>query len=345
MRRELTLAHDLDEVKDIRDKAEALRMYAKQAKLGLHDQNRMAEIKLRAERRAGELLAETVRHRGGLPSNESYDGTHLPEGISRNQSSRWQQVATIPENQFEDHIRRTTKAEGELTSAGLLRLGRRLRRNTEREALTKDIGTIPPDERYRLIHADIRDAIIEPESVDIILTDPPYPREYLDLYTILSKQASLWLKPGGSVLAMCGQSYLPDVLTALGQHLTYHWTVSYLTPGGQSAQLWQRKVNTFWKPVVWYVKGKYDGNWVGDVARGDVNDNDKRFHDWGQSESGMADLIRRFTQPGWTICDPFCGGGTIGVAALRTDRFYIGIDNDPNSILTTRSRLANVSTG
>ncbi len=29
--------------------------------------------------------------------------------------------------------------------------------------------------------------------------------------------------------------------------MTYHWTVAYLTPGGQAVQLWDRKVNAFWK--------------------------------------------------------------------------------------------------
>jgi hypothetical protein len=45
-------------------KAEALRHYAKRAKLGLDAQNRCAEIKLRAERQLGGLLAETARSPG-----------------------------------------------------------------------------------------------------------------------------------------------------------------------------------------------------------------------------------------------------------------------------------------
>jgi len=51
-------ARSVDEVKDIRDKAEAVRKYAKQAGISLEGQNMLAEIKLRAERKAGALLAE-----------------------------------------------------------------------------------------------------------------------------------------------------------------------------------------------------------------------------------------------------------------------------------------------
>jgi len=57
---ELVLATSIDEVKDIRNKAEALRAYAKQAGESLDMQNQCAEIKIRAERRAGELIPEQI---------------------------------------------------------------------------------------------------------------------------------------------------------------------------------------------------------------------------------------------------------------------------------------------
>ena len=96
-KRELQLATNVDEVKDLRDKAEALRLYMKQAGESLWMQNQCAEIKVRAERRAGELLKATVK-----PGNPqlSHDVTikTLPDGISRKQSSRWQAIAEIPES-------------------------------------------------------------------------------------------------------------------------------------------------------------------------------------------------------------------------------------------------------
>jgi hypothetical protein len=68
-KRALAEARTLDEVKDVRDKAEAIRLYYKQAKESLEMQNAVAEIKLRAERRAGELLAAMEKHSGGKPTS------------------------------------------------------------------------------------------------------------------------------------------------------------------------------------------------------------------------------------------------------------------------------------
>jgi len=187
--------------------------------------------------------------------------------------------------------------------------------------------------------ADVGGRVAE-ASVDWIITDPPYPKEHLGLYGEVSDFASRVLKPGGSLLCLAGQSYLPDVLEQLGKRLTYCWTLAFLTPGGQSAQLWERKVNTFWKPLLWYVKGVYAGDWIGDVCRSDVNANEKEHHRWGQSESGMADIVERFTFPGETICDPFCGGGTTGVVAVRTNRLFVGIDSEEESVATTLRRLS-----
>lgn len=192
---------------------------------------------------------------------------------------------------------------------------------------------------YSLFPGDFRTIDIEPRSIDVIITDPPYSREHLPLYKDMAQQASTWLKVGGSLVVMAGQSYLPEILNLMAAHLDYHWTIAYLTPGGQSPQIWPRKVNAFWKPVLWFTSGEYKGKWVGDVARSAVNDNDKRFHHWGQSESGMADLVERFSEPGDLILDPFCGAGTTGVVALTMNRRFIGIDVDLAALETARERL------
>ena len=193
----------------------------------------------------------------------------------------------------------------------------------------------------KLICADIKSGLnsIENGSIDYIITDPPYPQEYIPLYSDLSKIAARVLKPDGSLIVMIGQSYLPEVIQRLSEHMTYHWCMAYLTPGGQSPQLFHKRVNTFWKPVLWFKKGDYNGDYIGDVLKSPTNDNDKRFHEWGQSLGGMRDIIERFTNPNDLILDPFLGGGTTGVAAVTMGRRFIGADIDLQNVAKSDQRI------
>lgn len=230
----------------------------------------------------------------------------------------------------------------------------------EARALVIEYKQIAASVSFTVEHADFRELEITPGSVDAIITDPPYPAEHLPLYGRkprsfdeygdaiyddfqdlgLSEVAAEVLKPGGICAVMVGQSWLPEVIERLSQRLTYHWTLAYLTPGGQAVQVFPRKVNTFWKPILLFRNGEGPpGEWFGDVARSEVNDNDKRFHHWGQSESGMADLIKRLTKPAELVFDPFMGAGTSGVAALALGRSFLGCDVNADHVDAARERL------
>jgi hypothetical protein len=131
---------------------------------------------------------------------------------------------------------------------------------------------------------------------------------------------------------MVGQSYLPEIISKLSSRLNYVWTLAYLTPGGQSPYIWPAKCNTFWKPVLLFSKGKYLGRSFGDVIKTSPNNNDKRFHKWGQSEEGFSLLFDKFVLPGQTIL------GTTAVVALKKGCNFIGVDKDLSAILTTEKR-------
>jgi ParB/RepB/Spo0J family partition protein len=203
-----------------------------------------------------------------------------------------------------------------------------------------DEGTADPDTHWPM-----------DGQVDAIITDPPYPAEFLELFGMLDSDvdardglaevAARILKPGGVCAVMIGQSYLPEIVARMSKALTYRWTLAYLTPGGQAVQVWDRKVNTFWKPILLFTNGKTDkADWIGDVTSSAVNDNDKNHHYWGQSESGMADLIDRLSKPGDLVCDPFLGGGTTAVVCHAMGRRFIGCDVDQQCIDTTIERFA-----
>jgi hypothetical protein len=190
---------------------------------------------------------------------------------------------------------------------------------------------------HTIYNCDFQNAQIKPGSVDFVVTDPPYPREYLSLYADLATCATRWLRPGGSLLAMVGHMHLPEIMQRLSSAgLIYHWTLAYLMDG-PDAKIFPRRVHVSWKPVVWFVKGRYAGLWVNDVVQS--TDVDKSFHLWGQNESGFAELIRRFTKPGQVICDAMMGTGTTGLAATALGRKFIGIENNAATFAIAKRRL------
>ena len=225
----------------------------------------------------------------------------------------------------------------ELTVAKATRL---IRDEAEAEALAKAQRDLDADRRVSLAAvcdlrvcscAELLSSGIVPDAV---ITDPPYPQKYLPAFSELAQACSGAKVP--LVAVMSGQSYLPQVMQRLCEHLTYRWTLAYMTPGGQAVQQWQAKVNTSWKPVLLFGDA---GDWFGDVAISKPNDNDKRFHGWGQSESGIGDLVGRLTKPGQLVCDPFVGGGTTAVVSLALARRFVGCDIDADCITKTQARV------
>lgn len=129
----LAECHRVDEVKDIRDKAEAMAAYARQAKDSALIQY-ATEIKVRAERRCGELLRTqiaTPSERGEMGAQARWDGkskgatSHLTTladmGLSKDESSRYQQLADMPAEHFETAVATAKATAGEVTSAFMLR--------------------------------------------------------------------------------------------------------------------------------------------------------------------------------------------------------------------------------
>ena len=147
-RSQIEKASSIQELKGLRDKAEAIRIYSRQRDECLSIQNAAAEIKLRAERRMGELLAKNVR-RGGAKSRPV---TLAELGVSKMESSRWQAEAKVPEKKFEQFVAERKERGEEVTQAGLLRVASELKKEAvweEREALALAL-----DDTYQVVLAD-----------------------------------------------------------------------------------------------------------------------------------------------------------------------------------------------
>lgn len=123
----LKKARTFEQVKSIRDQAVAVCAYARSAALGHEIQNRAAEIRLRAERRAGEVLSAMVAWGGDRKSGARDELVTLRRlRINHNQSSRWKRAAMVPEKQFEAYLAESRRQGKNVTAQGLLKIAQRL---------------------------------------------------------------------------------------------------------------------------------------------------------------------------------------------------------------------------
>ena len=232
-------------------------------------------------------------------------------------------------------------ADGEKTIKEAWRELKNEKRQQARQELAQTGADVPLSERWNIYHGDIA-AIKLDKQYDFIITDPPYPKEYLPLWETLAVRSKEFLKPGGLLIAMSGQLYLNQIYAILDKHLSYYWTACYLT-SHQPTPLRTRNVNTTWKPILIYgLDEKYEGKIFGDVYQSPQPE--KTNHDWEQSVEGMYALVKQICLPGQSILDPFSGSGTTGVAALQHGCFFDGVEIDIESINIAKARLYDAAT-
>lgn len=208
------------------------------------------------------------------------------------------------------------------------------------------IEEVTGDGEVEIRHGDFRKVLDDlAGTVDAIITDPPYEREYDELWEPLGEVARLLLKPTGVLAVMCGTrlDLIDHARYMLDKHMKRRHVGVYLTPG----QRWRDQVERVaigWKPIFIYShpdEDKSQRRWINDdvFTSSGAREQDTRFHHWGQNESGIADLIRGLTEPGQLVVDPFLGGGTAAVVCRDLGRRFIGCDVDASAVTISRERV------
>jgi N6-adenosine-specific RNA methylase IME4 len=174
---------------------------------------------LRAERRAGEFLASEIPHQGGRPEKPFHDervnnDVKLEDlGISYPQSSRWQSIASIPEEKFEQFIEEKRQDGKELTQTGLLQLA-------ARQHSPEPTETPPLPERcYRCI-----------------VIDPPWPMKKIER----EERPNQGVELDYPVMSLEEIETLPipDLADLNGCHLYLWVTQKYLPAGLRMVEKW-----------------------------------------------------------------------------------------------------------
>jgi len=334
--RALAEAKTIQDTKQVLDIAAAAEIYARRQHLSQDAIDYAHDIKIQALAQLGKQVAVMPKNVGAIAGKTGTKGVPVLDpaptladiGITKKESALAQKLATLADE---------APALFEEVRAGTETMAKAIKTVNAQKAAEQmaEVAAQLSEERTtelefvcdlrKMSCAELFATGIKPDAV---ITDPPYPKEFLHVYTELAKAC----KDVPLVAVMVGQTYLPEVMNRLCEFLTYRWTLAYLTPGGQSVQQHPRKINCFWKPVLLFGDSS---KWLGDVSRSAVNDNDKAHHEWGQSVSGMVDLIDRLTEPGQMVCDPFLGGGTTAIASIKHSRRFVGCDIDQACVDST----------
>lgn len=327
IRHEIETSKDIDVLINMKDRLKAYQVLAEQSKQSAEVQSKIAIYKARADRKCGEWLAENVRKGNEQGSNQrdivkSKDVTLQNIGVTKNESSRLQKIAAIPEEKFEEILQEAEVETKKITNNMLVQIAKEsekeMRIDKEKESRGKQIADVD------IRHGDFKDVLDDVYNIDAIITDPPYPAEFLDCFSDLSKYASTHLKDDGWLVVYSGQYNLPEVIKRLSEHMTYVWTFC-LYHIGKKQLVNGVNIMCGWKPVLVFSKGKKKMRFsVYDVV--ESQQMEKHSHEWQQSESGVMKLIEAFTEPGQLIVDPFSGGGTFCKVAIDNGRKAIGAE-------------------
>jgi 16S rRNA G966 N2-methylase RsmD len=189
-----------------------------------------------------------------------------------------------------------------------------------------------------------QDAEIEPESIDLILTDPPYGIEYRQEWIDFAAFAERVLKPSGFLVSYFGQLNLLEYMNILQKNLQYYWSFALFHIGNKQI-INPRNIFCGWKPILIYQKKPFQKliNPIEDIISG--SGREKESHDWQQGLSEIEPIIKAFTIENEIVLDPFAGSGTTIISALKNNRKAIGFEINKESYLIATTRILEFENG
>lgn len=348
-RKALAEARTLNDFLQIRDIAVAGQKYAQAAKLSMSVQNEAAEIARLAERGAGEWLKVNGPKPGDNIKKFHGDTSLPPElselGITKLESHRWQQIASVPEDEFIRYLRNNRKNGKEITQSGLLKIAKKYSSSDSNEEVEEVeiiewVGEFKVPGLYLANSTNLEIINSLPkDSIDMIFTDPPWDEKSLICYESVGRLAARVLKPGKYCMVYCGKMFLPEIMNILGSWLDYVWTYCVFQPDNNQSIISQGvPIFEAWRPIVLFRKpgDKYDIGYQPDAMKCTRN---KNYHKWGQGQEPIEKYIQTFTRKGEIIFDPFIGGGVVPAMAKKYERIYLGFDKDENALKISIGRL------
>ena len=190
---------------------------------------------------------------------------------------------------------------------------------------------------------------LPPESVDFILTDPPYLVNYRDRSgrTITNDDNDRWLQPAFAEMyrVLKDESFC---VSFYGWNKTDLFMAAWRAAGLRI--VWHIVFRKAYASSVRFMRYQHEQAYLlakGDVVPprdplSDVMDfpySQNRLHPTQKPVQALEPLVRAFCKPDGIVLDPFCGSGSTLVAARTVGRRFIGIELDGEHFLTASRRV------
>lgn len=233
-----------------------------------------------------------------------------------------------------------------------------------RKQSSRGSGVRPPGLRYEVADRDAVEWLsgLSDESVDLIITDPPY--ESLEKHRAIGTTTRLKHSKASSNdwFRVFPNGRFPELFRQLHRVLKrdrHFYLFSDAETMFVAKPLAEAAGFKFWKPLVWdkrrigmgyHYRARYEfilffekgKRRLADLAVPDVIEH-PRIHNGYPTEKpvGLSELlVRQSTEPGELVADPFMGSGSSGVAALSLGRRFQGTDIARSAVELARGRLA-----
>jgi site-specific DNA-methyltransferase (adenine-specific) len=247
------------------------------------------------------------------------------------------------------------RATGDLTS--FLRLVRHGRRQRRRQEKIDRVKADPSGDAVTGILTGEAQLWLEDrasESIEFVVTDPPYglgfeydgwtetgnPEEYGNWLAPIWENIRRVLKPGGMACVWQPYKHLRYVHRWFGDDIE----ISPLVFWTRGKRRWTPLVRWI-KPAATPIASCGKGEWIEWHAGTNTYDPYQAVHPCPRSLKLCREVVRRFTTPGSLVVDPFCGVGTIPLAAHLEGRQWIGIDQCDAYTAIARNRIAKHQSG
>jgi len=174
----LSKATTIDEVRLLRDQAESIKAYVRKARLGRKLFIDASIVKIQAERKLGVLLKQMQLAKATpgnqhsslqTPQSQVNGSIRLDElGITKSDSSRYQQIAAIPDDIFEKYVQAHIDSGTEITTSALLRIAKQYQATIESKTVPQHtLSGESIDDLETIVKAGIK--------YSTIYADPPWP--------------------------------------------------------------------------------------------------------------------------------------------------------------------------